>query len=167
MIRYAYSSDAIAIARIYNQAITDGSYATCDLQPVSPESRIEWLKQHQTPYPAFVWENQWGEVIGYAALSPFSIRASYRSIAEVAVYVDQAKRRGIVGGRLLIHLMKTAKNLGFRSLVALILEKNQSSFEAAVGLGFKRVAYLSEVAKMKQKWEGVILVQKHLSNNKY
>lgn len=162
MIRAADLSDATAIARIYNQAITDGSYATCDLQPVSVESRIEWLKQHQTPYPVFVWENQLGEIIGYSALSPFSIRPSYRSIAEVAIYVDQVQRRGIVGGRLLIHLMKTAKKLGFRALVALILEKNESSLQAAIGLGFKRVGYLPEVAKMKQQWEGVIWVQKEL-----
>ncbi|MFP4133483.1 MAG: N-acetyltransferase family protein [Halothece sp.] len=164
MIRYAHSSDAIAIAKIYNQAITDGSYATCDLEPVSAENRVEWLKQHQTPYPAFVWENQRGEVIGYATLSPFSIRPIYLSLAEVAVYIEQSKRHGIVGGRLLAHLIKTAKQLGFRSLVALILEKNYSSLQGAVGFGFQRVAYLPEVALMKGKWEGVVWVQKVISH---
>lgn len=162
MIRYAHPSGAIAIAKIYNQAITDGSYATCDVEPVSPESRIEWLHQHQDPYPAFVWENQSGQVIGWSALNAFSVRPAYLSIAEVAVYVDQTKRNGIVGGRLLAHLMKTAKQLKFRSLVALILEENQSSLQGAVGFGFQRVAYLPEVAVMKGEWEGVVWVQKEL-----
>ena len=43
MIRLATSADAEAVARVYNDAITDGSYATADVEPVSVESRVDWI----------------------------------------------------------------------------------------------------------------------------
>lgn len=166
MIRPARESDAQAIARIYNQAIEDKLFATCDVDPVTVESRLQWLASHQEPYPAFVLEDESeGVIVGWSALNKFSVRYSYPGIAELSVYVDRDHRSRLAGGRLFMHVIKEAKRLGFRSLVSLTLERNEPSIRGLLAVGFRRAACLSEVAKLHDQWVNVVWLQKELSDD--
>ncbi len=165
MIRRAKTADAPAIADIYNQAMDVGVFATCDVVHVTPESRIEWIEKHADPYPAFVFEDGAGRVIGWSALNRFSIRPTYPSIAEVSVYVDEAHRSRTVGAALFVRLLIEAAALGFRSLVSLTFEKNLPSLRGLEAAGFRRVGLLAEVAWLRDRWESVVWLQKELTGD--
>ena len=165
MIRRAEAPDAAAIASIYNQAMSAGVYATCDVVHVTAASRIEWLARHDDPYPAFVFESDAGQVLGWSSLNRFSIRESYPSIAEISVYVDEAHRSRTVGAALFVRLITEAKRLGFRSLVSLTFEKNTPSLRGLEAAGFRRVGVLSEVAWLREQWESVAWLQMPLSED--
>jgi phosphinothricin acetyltransferase len=162
-IRPAELRDAADLARIYNQAMKPGVHATCDVVPVSPENRIDWLTHHGNRYPVWVYEHKSGRVVGWSSLSPFSVRSGYSSMAEISVYVDETHRSLQIGGRLLSHLVSAARRLGFRSLVSLAFEKNVTSNAGCVIYGFKPAAVLYEVAKLGGTWENVLWLQKDLS----
>ena len=165
MIRPARESDAEDIARIYNQAIEDKLFATCDVVPVTVESRIQWLASHQDPYPAFVLEDDSRRVIGWSALNKFSVRPSYPGIAELSVYVNREHRQKLAGGRLFMHTLTAAKRLNFRSLVSLTLEKNEPSIRGLLAVGFRRAACLAEVAQLHGEWVNVVWLQKELAGD--
>jgi phosphinothricin acetyltransferase len=165
MIRRARTSDAATIAAIYNQSMHDGVYATCDVVPVTAESRIEWVATHVDPYPAFVFEDAGGRVLGWSALNRFSIRPSYPSIAEVSVYVEESHRGRTVGASLFVQLLAEARRLGFRSLVSLTFEKNRPSLRGLEAAGFRRVGVLAEVAWLRDRWESVVWLQKELAGS--
>lgn len=165
MIRRALESDAAAIATIYNQAMKDGVFATCDVVAVTAESRVAWLGHHADPYPACVFQSDDGQVLGWSALSRFSIRPSYPSIAEVSVYVDERHRSRTVGAALFVQLMMDARRLGFRSLLSLTFERNEPSLRGLRAAGFRTVGALSEVAWLRDRWESVVWLQKDLTGD--
>jgi L-amino acid N-acyltransferase YncA len=162
VIRRAARSDAAAIATIYNQAMREGIFATCDVAPVTLESRVEWLAKHEDPYPVFVFEGEGGAVQGWSALNRFSVRPSYPSVAEIAVYVEERHRSRTVGAALFFQLISEAKKLGFRSLVSLTFEKNSPSLRGLEAAGFRRIGVLAEVAWLRDRWESVVWLQKDL-----
>jgi L-amino acid N-acyltransferase YncA len=163
VIRRARSSDAGAIASIYNQAMAPGVFATCDVVHVTAESRVEWLARHDDAYPAFVYEGPAGDVVGWSSLNPFSVRPNYRSIAEVSVYVDAARRGGTVGAALFVRLLDEANRLALRALVSLTFERNGPSLRGLEAAGFRKVATLAEVAWLRGRWESVVWLQKELA----
>jgi phosphinothricin acetyltransferase len=163
-IRRARESDAPSIAAIYNQAMKDGVFATCDVTPVTAESRLAWLAAHVEPFPAFVFE-RCDAVVGWSALNRFSIRPSYPSIAEVSVYVGEDHRNNVVGAALFVHLLVTAQTLGLRSLVSLTFEKNRPSIRGLIAGGFEPKAALQQVAWLRGRWENVIWLQRDLTGD--
>lgn len=164
MIRRAIQSDAARIGEIYNQAIEDQLFATCDVKPVTVESRIEWLASHQDPFPVFVYEDKTG-IVGWSALNKFSVRSSLPTIAEISVYVDRRRRSKLIGGRLFLHIINEAKRLGFRSLVSLTLERNEASIRGLEAVGFRRAACLAEVAMLRDERVNVVWLQKELAGD--
>jgi len=165
MIRRACESDAAIIAEIYNQAIEDQLFATCDVTTVTVESRIPWLASHKDPFPSFVLEAETAGVLGWSALNRFSVRPTYPAIAELSVYVHRPYRNRLIGGRLFLHTIRIAKQLGFQSLVSLTLEKNEPSIRGLMAAGFRRVACLSEVAMLHDEWVDVVWLQKDLTGD--
>lgn len=164
MIRKAEERDADDLARIYNQAVKPGSFATSDLEPVSRANRLQWLSRHQPPFGAWVYESADNRVVGWCSLNQFSVRPYYPAIAEISVYVDENYRFRILGPRLLQHLIDEARKARFRSLVTVTFEKNVSSIAGCVALGdFKPMAMLYEVALMGSGWENVVWLQRDLS----
>jgi L-amino acid N-acyltransferase len=165
VIRRAVQSDVARTGEIYNQAIEDKLFATCDITPVTVESRIEWLASHQDPFPVFVYDDKDEGVIGWSALNKFSVRSSLPTVAELSVYVERQFRSKLVGGRLFMHTIKEAKRLGFRSLVSLTLERNAPSIRGLEAAGFRRAACLAEVARLHGEWVNVVWLQKELTGD--
>lgn len=164
MIRPATTSDAGRIADIYNQAILDGSFATCDVEPVSVESRASWLVSRSDRHPVFAFEDASGGIRGWSSLGPFSVRPACDHIAEVAVYVAQSSRRQMIGAHLLVHLVKAARDLGFRSLLALILSENRASLRGAEACGFEEIAHFADVARLRGQRRSVVWLQRRLDD---
>jgi L-amino acid N-acyltransferase YncA len=165
VIRRACESDATIIAEIYNEAIEDRQFATCDVKTVTVESRLAWLASHKDPFPVFVIEDETNVVIGWSALNQFSVRPTYPSIAEISVYVRRRHRNRFTGGRLFLHTISAAKELGFQSLVSLTLEKNTASIRGLMAVGFRKALCLSEVAMLHGQRVNVAWLQKDLKGD--
>jgi L-amino acid N-acyltransferase YncA len=163
MIRPAAEHDAPALARIYNQAMKPGIYATAFVNPVDSEDRVNWFRRLRQPFGAWVYESSGGDVIGWCSLGAFGPRPAYRNIAEVSAYVDENYRGGSVGGKLLACLVTQARSRGFRSLVSIAFEKNVVSISGCLEAGFLPMAALDRVATCASGYESVLWIQKDLS----
>ena len=163
MIRPAEEDDAGALARIYNQAMKPGIYATAFVTPVTHEDRAEWLRRLREPFGAWVYASKSGEVLGWCALGPFAPRPAYPRIAEVSAYVEESHRYGSIGGKLLACMVVEARRRGFRSLVSIAFEKNVISISGCLEAGFRPMATLRGVATFGEVYENVSWIQKDLS----
>lgn len=163
MIRPAAEHDAAALARIYNQAMKPGIYATAFVRPVSGEERIAWLRRLREPFGAWVYASSSGDVLGWCSLGSFGPRPAYRSIAEVSAYVDEKYRGGSIGGKLLACLVVEGRRREFRSLVSIAFEKNAVSISGCLEAGFLPMAVLRDVATFADGYENVSWIQKDLS----
>lgn len=162
MFRLANDADVDEIARIYNQALKPGVFATSQVAPDTPRERAGWLSEHQDPYPAFVYENENGAVIGWCSLNRFSVRPEYADVAATSRYIDESYRARGLGMKMHAHLIEVAISLGLRLLVSRALEKNVRSIKSANALGFRRVAVLHEAARIRGEWYNDVWLWKQL-----
>jgi L-amino acid N-acyltransferase YncA len=144
-IRDAIEGDLPAIVTIYNAAVAT-RIATAQLEPVTVESRRNWLKEH-TPdrHPFWVAEID-GKVAGWLTIKAFILRAAYDGMAELSVYVDEAFRRRGVARSLLQEAIVRAPTLGIRAMVGLIFAHNEPSLRLFTQVGFARWGFLPDVA---------------------
>jgi phosphinothricin acetyltransferase len=146
-IRDARESDLPAIIRIYNAAIVT-RVSTAQLEPVTLESRRNWLKDHSPErHPFWVLELD-GKVAGWLTLKAFLPRGAYRDTAEVSLYVDEKFRRRGVGRALLEKAIARAPELGIRAMVGLIFAHNPVSLGLFAQLGFEKWGLLPGVARV-------------------
>jgi hypothetical protein len=93
-IRSATEADLAAVRDIYNHYVT---HSTCTFQtdPDTAAERLAWFRDRSPAHPVAVAELG-GEVVGWAALSPWKSRCAYARSAEASVYVrHDLHRRGI------------------------------------------------------------------------
>lgn len=116
-----------AILSIYNQAVEER--ATGDLRPVTVDERIGWFNEHEPRrYPLRVAILETGEVVGWVSLGEYRFgRAAFRRTAEISYYVDREHRRRGIATQLIDDATGLARSLGYRTLVALLLESNDAS----------------------------------------
>ena len=160
-IRPAEAADLPAIADIYNDAVLN-STATFEVEPWTPEQRDHWFREHSRPYAVLV-AVQHGEVLGWAALSPFQRKAAYRFAGETSLYVRADLRGEGIGALLLTRLLEVAARNGFHSVIARIADGNPASLRLHRRFGFRRVGVEREVGYKFDRWLDVVVMQKALS----
>lgn len=159
-IRGATTSDAAAIARIYNHYV-EHSTATFDTEPKSVADRIEWIAERGATHPVFVTEID-GEVVAWGALSQYRSRNAWAGTAEVAVYVDVQRTGQGLGPALLERLVAEARRAGLHVLVSQIVADNVASLAMTQRAGFDRVGVMREVGNKFGEWLDVVIMQKTL-----
>jgi L-amino acid N-acyltransferase YncA len=154
-IRTANENDFTDIVKIYNQAV-DEKFATADTEHISLESRKEWFAQHSPEtYPIYVAEQD-GEIIGWCSLSPHRPgRKALRSVAEISYYIHKDQRRKGVANYLITNTIESAKTLGFKNLISILLDLNKPSIYILEKFGFEKWGHLPKVAEI----DGVICGQ--------
>lgn len=151
MLRRATKADAADMAKIYNQATKPGIFAISQTTPDTPKDRLAWLREHEDPYAAFVYEIEDGQMIGWCSLNKFSVRPEFGDVAETSRYIDENHRRKGLGRLMAAHLIETARNLGIRLLVSRAYERNIPSIKS--GFGFRRTAVLHDAACIHGEWQ--------------
>lgn len=107
------------------------------------------------------------EVIGWAALQPFSHRKCFSGVAELSVYVDADYRQKGVGEKLLQALAQDAMAKGFWSLQAVIFEENLPSIRLHEKCGFRRVGTRERLAKDRfGLWRSVVIMELRKQSDK-
>jgi phosphinothricin acetyltransferase len=149
-VRRARTTDAAAIAHIYNQGIRD-RLATLETAERTPEDRVVWLTERSKRFPVLVALDAQG-VAGWLSLNPFSPREAYRSVADVSVYVDGRARRTGVGSRLVQAGMIEASRQGFHKLVLTLFPENHAARALYLRRGFQSVGILREQGVLDGRW---------------
>jgi L-amino acid N-acyltransferase len=161
-IRHAQPADAAAIAAIYNHYVLH-STATYQEEPDTVEQRTAWLTDRLPEHPVIVGEEN-GQIIGWAALSPFKARSAYRYTAENSIYLKHGHTGKGLGKELLSHLIALADSLGLRCLVAVVSADQTASIGIHESLGFKKCGQLQRIGIKFGTWLDVTLLQKNLGD---
>src|SRR5205085_7791104 len=95
-VRLATLDDAEAIRAIYNPEVLE-STVTFDLVPRSLEDQRAWLAARSGAHAVLVAEEDAGDVVGFASLSPYKERPAYSTTVEDSVYVRRDQQGKGVG----------------------------------------------------------------------
>lgn len=152
--------DAEALRAIYNLEVTE-STVTFDLVPRSLADQLAWIEEHSGGHPATVAEVD-GEVIGFAALSPYRPRPAYATTVEDSVYVHREHRGTGVGRLLLADLVERAADHGFHAAIARIVGSHEASIALHRACGFTEIGREHEVGRKFGRWLDVVLMQRML-----
>ena len=148
------AADWEAVRAIYLEGIATGD---ATFETTAPEW-AHWDRAH-LGFARLV-ARRGDQIIGWAALSPYSSRAVYDGVAEVSVYVsDSARGRG-VGLRLLAGLVEESERQGIWTLQAGIFPENRASLALHRRFGFREVGRRERVGKLKGVWRDVVLLER-------
>jgi len=101
------------------------------------------------------------EILGWAALSPYSRRQVYAGVAEVSVYIAEAARRQGVGAALLSALVTESEQQGLWTLQAGIFPENTASIRLHERFGFHVVGTRARIGYMNgHYWRDVVLMER-------
>jgi L-amino acid N-acyltransferase YncA len=155
--RRATTSDAAAIARIYNEGIEE-RIATFETRPRTAADVERWFDgRHQV---MAIEED--GAVIAFASTSMYRPREAYSGIAEFSVYAARAARRMGAGRAAMLALFDAAREAGFWKLVSRVFVENTPSRALLRSIGFREVGIYERHAKLDGKWRDVVIVEKLL-----
>lgn len=106
-------------------------------------------------------------MVGWAALSPVSMRKVYSGIGEVSIYISiDYKRRGI-GSQLLKRLIAESEEAGFWTLQATIMSENAISIKMHQVNGFRIVGYREKIGQLDGVWWDTVLLEKRTAHFGY
>jgi phosphinothricin acetyltransferase len=152
VIRVLEAKDWPAVRAIYEEGIATGQ-ATFETEAPSWE---HWDGAHSS---ALVAEED-GEVVGWAALSPYSPRAVYAGVAEESVYVAERVRGRGVGRSLLEELVRRSEEAGIWTLEAGVFPENRASVTLHLGCGFRLVGVRERIGRLHGEWRDVLLFER-------
>jgi len=161
-IRPAALADIPAITRIYAHAVEHGT-ASFELAPPDEAEmtrRMQALLDGKFPYLAAELD---GRVAGYAYAGLYRTRPAYRFTLEDSVYVAPEAQRRSVGRALLAALIETAAARGFRQMIAVIGDSEQTaSIALHAALGFAYIGTLPSTGFKFGRWLDTVLMQRAL-----
>jgi phosphinothricin acetyltransferase len=153
-VRPAAAVDAAAVAAIYNQGIEERE-ATFETEPRSADHVAHRIARGELTLVA----ERDGEVVGFAAVAPYSGRPAYAGVGEAAVYVGRGDRRAGVGALLLDALAEQAAARGLHKLVGRLFTTNRASISLVRRCGFQEVGVHRRHAKLDGRWRDVLVVE--------
>jgi phosphinothricin acetyltransferase len=146
------ADDWDAVAAIYEEGLEAGTFET------TVPSREDWDAAHLGE-PRLV-ARLGGEVVGWAALSPYSRREVYRGVAENSIYVAAAAREKGVGRLLLTELVRRAEDAGIWTIQAGCFPENTASIRLHESCGFRVVGLRERIAKRGDEWRDVVVLER-------
>ncbi|WP_306465419.1 GNAT family N-acetyltransferase, partial [Rhodospirillum rubrum] len=156
--------DALAIQAIYAPYVLT-STATFENVPPSVDDMAGRLRTLvEGGYPVLVAE-EGGEgapprIVGYAYAGPYHKRPAYRATLENSIYVDSQCRRGGVGAALMTRLLAEAADRGFRQVIAVIADAdNTASRQFHLRQGFREAGMIAAVGWKFGRWLDVFYYQ--------
>ena len=161
-IRYALEKDLIEITEIFNQAIHT-RMSTGHLNEFTVEERKEWFSGHtKEKYPILVTEQN-SKIVGWISIDPYRKgRKAFEKTVEVSLFIHNDYKRKGIGNELLQAMTKTAKKLEYKTIFAIVLNKNIGSTKLFEKNNFEKWGFLPEVAEIDGKKLGHVYYGKKL-----
>jgi phosphinothricin acetyltransferase len=162
LIRAASLDDLAEIQGVYAHHVLHGT-GTFEEVPPSVEEMAARLAAVTDHGWSWVVAADATGVLGYAYFAQFRERSAYRCCAEDAVYVREDVRGQGVGKALVGRLLQDATAAGFRQMLAVIGDaENTGSIGVHASLGFARAGVLRAVGLKFGRWLDVVFMQRAL-----
>lgn len=147
-IREALEKDLKEIVEVYNQAIKNGS-SLAYTNEFTLDDRKEWFYEHsKDKYPILVAEKD-NKILGWISISPYRKgRQALSKTVEVSYFIHNDFKRLGIGSKLLFEMLKRAKELGYKTIIAIVFDKNIGSIKLLVKNNFEKWGFLPEVAEI-------------------
>ena len=152
IVRDLRPEDWPAVRAIYEDGIRSG--ATFETRAPSWEA---WDAAH--PELRLVAERD-GEVVGWAALSPYSPRWCYRGVGDVSVYIGESARGAGVGRLLLEALVDRSEQAGYWTLNAGVFPENEVSLRLHQACGFRVIGVRERLAEKDGVWRDAVWLER-------
>lgn len=150
-IRVGQEKDLKRLTEIYNMSIEEGGI-TAYTETFNIDERREWLSSFDHKYPLFVIEED-GFVLGYSYLSPYRPgRRALSSVVEISYYLDLNYIGRGIGSTLIEHTINISKELGYLTMVAILLSSNIRSIFILEKFGFSLWGEIPESAQFGENW---------------
>ncbi|GAA3436860.1 GNAT family N-acetyltransferase [Kutzneria kofuensis] len=160
--RTATPADLPAIVDIYNAAVLSRT-STADLDPITVESRREWLAEARHPTWVGYHPDDPGTVTGYLSFEPFlNGRRGYDVTLDLAIYLHPGHRGRGQGRDLLTAAIAYAPRLGARTLATTIFASNEPSLRLFRSHGFEEWGRLPAVADLDGERKDLVIVGRPL-----
>lgn len=163
-IRLAKMEDLESIVNIYNYAVC-ATFETADTREIKWSERLPWFREHDPEkYPIFVYAIN-DVVAGWISISPYRPgRQALRFTVEISYYVHPDFKRKGIGSKLISHAVTAAKERKYKSLFAIILDKNEPSIKLLLKYGFTKWGHLPDVADFDGEECGQVYYGVRISN---
>ena len=161
IVREASVEDLPQINEIHSYYVLN-SHITFDIQPFSPEQRVEWFRGHSDNcrHRTLVAEEIVGTIVGYAASGTFRTKQAYETTVEVSVACREGATGRGIGSRLYQELFALLENQDVHRAVAGIAQPNVASNVLHERCGFVRVGTFTEVGRKFGKYWDVLWMEK-------
>ena len=151
MIRPVRAEDGAAICAIYNHYV-ENSISTFEEKQVQIDEMRKRIRKISAKYPYLVWEDDSGEIDGFAYINTWKEREAYRFSAELSVYIkDDLRGRGM-GRSLVERLLEEARKTEIHSLVSGIVLPNDASVSLHEKFGFVKIGLFREIGFKLNRW---------------
>jgi len=153
LIRALEERDWPAVQAIFEEGIAT---RVATFETVAP-SWNDWDGAH---LPLRLVAEEDGEVVGWAALAPYSTRECYRGVAESSVYVAAHFRGRGVGRALMERLVRESEEAGYWTLQAGVFPENEESLALHERCGFRVVGVRERIGRLDGEWKDVVLLER-------
>jgi phosphinothricin acetyltransferase len=161
-IRPAEPGDIPAMAAVYGEAVRTMTVTFETEPPGVEEMTRRFAARAAGGHPCFVAELD-GTVVGYAETRPYHHRHGYRFTAEDSIFLAPEARGHGIGTELLRTLVAEVEARGFRQLIAVIGDAdNSGSIALHRKAGFELVGRTEAVGVKFGRWIDVVLMQRSL-----
>jgi len=152
LIPCTHDAHAEAILAILNHAIVH-STALYDYEPRKLASMAPWFAAKQAgDYPVLGFEDDAGQLLGFASYGPFRAWPAYKYTVEHAVYIHPDHQRRGLGVQLMHHLIAAAVAQQYHLLVGCIDSGNAASIALHRKLGFVHAGTLTNAGFKFGRW---------------
>lgn len=156
-VREATRADAEAVAEIYNHYVSVGG-STFDSDPWTPSRAASYIESD--PPEAWFVASASSQILGWASIRQYSLRAGYRLTCETAIYLSPASMGTGVANTLQHRIDEYFRQQGMHHAVAKIVADNQRSMAFHIRHGYELVGIQKEIGRMNDQWIDVAILQK-------
>ncbi len=160
-IRRLEEKDIASCLDIYNYYIENTCF-TLEEEKLNLDAFKERCHTIMSKYPYIVVENNEGNVIGYAYLSPFITRSAFHITADLSIYVSNKHTNEHVGELLLSKIEELALNNKIINIVSIVTSSNERSNKFHLKHGFVLEGVIHDVAIKFGETLSVNYYRKHL-----
>ncbi|GAA4778476.1 GNAT family N-acetyltransferase [Microbacterium gilvum] len=166
-IRAAVAADIEDIREIYNHYVTNSVVTFDEKRWTHKQWKDKFLYLQRLGLPFLVAVAPTGQVLGYALVSPWAGKTSYRHTVENSIYLGHAATGKGLGAALLGALIEACEEKGIRQLVAVISDKGaEGSIALHERYGFVETGRRGRVGFKFGRWLGTIYMEKKLQPRK-